>query len=97
MILVDPSGIGCWSAESFNQNKFSCCTIMTNRLVEFEPSLELCIRTALTLNELMPGTERYIQSVVQQTALSQRDRALLDLLYDALQDGCIRRVDEQKG
>jgi hypothetical protein len=65
---------------------------MMNRLIEFEPNLELCIRAALASNELMPGTERYIQSVAQQTDLSQRDRALLKLLYDALQDGCIRRV-----
>lgn len=68
-----------------------------NRLVGFEPSLELCIRAAFASSELMPGTERYIQSVAQETALSQRDRALLSLLYDALQDGCIRRVHEQKG
>lgn len=65
---------------------------MINRLIEFEPSLEVCIRAALVSSELTPGTERYIQSIAQESSLSQRDRGLLALLYDALQEGHIRRV-----
>ena len=64
-----------------------------NPVIDFNPSLEACIRAALASKELMPGTERYIQSVAQSVPLSQRDRDLLAMLYDALQEGCIRRVD----
>lgn len=57
------------------------------------PNLEACIRAALDAHQLMPGTERYIESVIRQKPLSQRDRDLLRLLNDAIQDGCIARVN----
>jgi hypothetical protein len=54
--------------------------------------LECCVRTALELGELSPGLEMQIEQWQSHCNLSERDRALLEILYGALADGCIRRV-----
>lgn len=54
--------------------------------------LECCIRTALELGELSPGAQSCISQLVSDGNLSERDRALLSLLKDAIADGCIHQV-----
>lgn len=54
--------------------------------------LECCIRTALELGELSPGAQSCISQLVSGGNLSERDRALLSILQDAIEDGCIRQV-----
>ncbi|MBD1849663.1 hypothetical protein [Leptolyngbya sp. FACHB-711] len=55
-------------------------------------SLEACIRQALEQGELTPGLEIRIEQIVEQGNLTERDRQLLQLLQDAIQDDCIRRA-----
>jgi hypothetical protein len=54
--------------------------------------LEVCIRCSLETGELTPGMAAHIHGLATQPSLSKRDRTLLQLLEDALQSGCIRRV-----
>ncbi|MCU0571098.1 MAG: hypothetical protein MUF49_31600 [Oculatellaceae cyanobacterium Prado106] len=53
-------------------------------------SLEDCIRTALDQGELSPELKHQISNHVLIGNLSQHDQALLRILEDAIQDGCIR-------
>lgn len=55
-------------------------------------SIEQIIQTALDLGELSPGAEAQVQRQLLAGAIGERDRALIDLLQDALQSGYIRRV-----
>lgn len=54
--------------------------------------LEGCIRTALSAGQLSPGAQRFIEQLVAQGKLSQRDANLLSILNDAIKDGCVQRV-----
>ncbi len=54
--------------------------------------LECYVRTALELGELSPGAQSCISQLVSDGNLSDRDRALLSILRDAIADGCIRQV-----
>lgn len=63
----------------------------SSNYLEFDP-LEACVRTALELGELSPGLEAQIKHWAVRKPLSERDLKLLDLLQDALEDGCICRV-----
>jgi hypothetical protein len=54
--------------------------------------LEFCIRSALELGELTPALETQINAWVAKGRLSVRDRTMLTILEDAIQEGCIRRV-----
>lgn|GEM_PF-5888234 len=56
-----------------------------------EMSLETCVRQALEQGELNTALETRIQQIVDQGNLTDRDRQLLELLLDAIQDDCIRR------
>lgn len=56
------------------------------------PVLEACIRTALELRELSPGLESHIRDWANRHPLSEQDQTLLQLLQDAIDAGCIRRV-----
>ncbi|MGG6293136.1 hypothetical protein ACQ4M4_01830 [Leptolyngbya sp. AN02str] len=51
--------------------------------------LESCIRSALDAGELTPSAQQRIQDLVDCSELTQRDHALLDLLNDAIADGCV--------
>jgi hypothetical protein len=55
-------------------------------------SIEQIIQTALDLGELSPGAEAQVQRQLLAGTIGERDRALIDLLQDALQSGYIRRV-----
>jgi hypothetical protein len=55
-------------------------------------NLEFWIRSALTFGELPPSVEAKIQHLIQTDQLSAHDRTLLEILRDAIQDGCIRRI-----
>ncbi|MGJ3254107.1 MAG: hypothetical protein ACFE0J_23685 [Elainellaceae cyanobacterium] len=54
--------------------------------------LETYIRTALTVGELTPAVEAQIKQIIRVGNLSRRDCALLSILRDAIQDGCIQRL-----
>jgi hypothetical protein len=54
--------------------------------------LEFCIRAALELGELTPALDKQINEWIAKGRLSMRDRTMLNILQDAIQDGCIRRV-----
>ena len=53
--------------------------------------VESWIRTALELRELSPGMEAQIQAWVAQCKLSEHENRLLNVLFDALEAGYIRR------
>lgn len=57
----------------------------------FNP-LEACVRTALEIGELSPGLEAQIKHWATRQCISDHDRQLLEILQDALEDGCICRV-----
>lgn len=73
----------------------NCCMLSTlntsSNCLEFDP-LETCVRTALELGELSPGLETQIKHWASRRQLSERDRKLLMILQDAVEDGCICRV-----
>lgn len=54
--------------------------------------LESQVRTALDSGELSPGLEVQIRAWASRYTLSERDRTLLQILQDAIESGCIRRV-----
>jgi len=54
--------------------------------------LETYIRDALTVGELTPAVEAQIKRIIHVGNLSRRDCALLAILRDAIQDGCIQRL-----
>ncbi len=54
-------------------------------------SIEFFVRNALNCGVLVPAAEAQIQRLVQRGGLSERDRSLLAILRDAIQDGCIQR------
>ncbi|MBE9177336.1 hypothetical protein IQ268_01950 [Oculatella sp. LEGE 06141] len=54
--------------------------------------LEYCVRSALAVGELSPAVESHIKRIVVDGNLTPRDRTLLDILRDAIQDGCVRRI-----
>jgi DNA-binding TFAR19-related protein (PDSD5 family) len=54
--------------------------------------LERYVRTALERGELSPAVESQISYLAGMGVLSDRDHNLLRVLYDAIQDGCVRRV-----
>jgi hypothetical protein len=56
-------------------------------------SIEACIRSALETGELLPGVESQIQKIQFSSELTEKDICLLQLLQDAIQSGCIRRLD----
>lgn len=56
-------------------------------------SLEDCIRTALEIGELPPVLNQQIQSLTRGY-LSEREQKLLQLLEDAIQDGCIQVTND---
>jgi hypothetical protein len=55
--------------------------------------LRTCIRTILGNGEILPGMELYLQRRIATGNLSAEETSLLSILQDAIQDGCIRRVD----
>jgi hypothetical protein len=63
----------------------------SSNYLEFDP-LEACVRTALELGELSPGLENQIKHWATRRQLSEYDRQLLEILQDAIEDGCICRV-----
>ncbi|MGJ3246013.1 MAG: hypothetical protein ACFE0I_08070 [Elainellaceae cyanobacterium] len=54
--------------------------------------LETYVRDALTVGELTPAVETQIKQMIHMGNLSRRDFALLSILRDAIQDGCIQRL-----
>ena len=54
-------------------------------------SIEFFVRNALNSGILLPAAEAQLQRLVTQGSLSDRDRSLLAILKDAIQDGCIQR------
>jgi len=54
--------------------------------------VEPIVRMALEFGELTPGAEAQVRWLLLCGKLGSRDRALLCLLQDAIQDGCVRRV-----
>ncbi|NJR59150.1 MAG: hypothetical protein HC769_10035 [Cyanobacteria bacterium CRU_2_1] len=54
--------------------------------------LESYIRTAVELGEITPAMEAQIKKFAERGNLSDRNQRLLQILHDALQDGCIQRV-----
>lgn len=70
-------------------------TLDTNsNYLEFNP-LEACVRMALEIGELSPGLEAQIKDWTTRKRLSDHDRQLLEILQDALEDGCICRVSAE--
>jgi hypothetical protein len=53
-----------------------------------DQSLEECIRTALELGELSSALKARI-STLSQAGVTDREQVLLQILQDAIQDGCI--------
>jgi len=60
-----------------------------------DANLEFCVRNALATGELSPATSAYIQQVSGISNLTRRDRTLLAILQDAIQEGCVQRVEPQ--
>jgi hypothetical protein len=54
-----------------------------------DQSLEECIRTALELGELSSALKTRI-SDLSEAGLTDREQVLLQILQDAIQDGCIQ-------
>lgn len=54
--------------------------------------LEFCVRNALHVGELSPAAQQHIQRLVDAGNLSSRDFALLAILSDAIEDGCIHKL-----
>lgn len=54
--------------------------------------LESWIRSVLELRELSPGMEAQIQDWVAQCELSEHENRLLNVFFDALEAGYIRRA-----
>lgn len=54
--------------------------------------LESHIRTALEIGELSPGLETTIRAWANRYILTERDQTLLQILQDAIESGCVRRV-----
>lgn len=67
---------------------------MVNCLSSYSQTFELeyYIRLALETGELSPGMEASIQRAIACNQLTPRDAKLLQLLKDAINDGCIRRI-----
>jgi hypothetical protein len=57
--------------------------------------LEFCVRNALATGELSPATSAYIQQVRGTSNLTRRDRTLLAILQDAIQEGCVQPIAPQ--
>ncbi|NJN57443.1 MAG: hypothetical protein HC879_08035 [Leptolyngbyaceae cyanobacterium SL_5_9] len=57
--------------------------------------LEFCVRNALATGELSPAISAYIQQVRGTSNLTRRDRTLLAILQDAVQEGCVQPIDPQ--
>lgn len=61
-----------------------------------DANLEFCVRNALATGELSPATYAYIQQLTGTAGtanLTRRDRTLLAILKDAIQDGCVQQVE----
>ncbi len=56
-------------------------------------SIESLVRAALSIGELSPAAEIEINNLVVRGNLSTLDCTMLAILRDAIQDGCIRRLD----
>jgi hypothetical protein len=54
-------------------------------------SLEACIRMALESGELSSSLKAQINSLTQE-AVTAREQVLLQILQDAIQDGCIQEA-----
>jgi hypothetical protein len=67
----------------------------TNNYIEMN-NIEAYVRNALTFKELSPGAEAQINQLKASGNLSVRELTLLAILRDAIQDGCIRRVEVSK-
>jgi hypothetical protein len=62
-------------------------TAMLNSQTNPTQSLEDCIRTALEKGEISMGLKAQISDLNRDA--TDRERALLQILQDAIQDGCI--------
>lgn len=55
-----------------------------------QSQLEECIRSALETGFLPPGMAAYACHLLAEPTLSDRDRTLLQILHDAIEDGCVQ-------
>lgn len=55
-------------------------------------ALEQCIRQALASRQMSSRLEAEIQSLVLSKSLSRIEKMLLDILNDAVKEGCVNRV-----
>lgn len=68
-------------------------TVTSSDCAHLETNLvEPIVRTALEFGELTPGAEAQVRWLLTCGKLGARDRSLLCLLQDAIQDGCVRRI-----
>ncbi|NJL36873.1 MAG: hypothetical protein HC840_05325 [Leptolyngbyaceae cyanobacterium RM2_2_4] len=58
-------------------------------------NLEFCVRNALATGELSPATSAYVRQVRDMSNLTRRDRTLLAILQDAIQEGCVQPIEPQ--
>jgi hypothetical protein len=66
-------------------SNLSCSQLETN-------FVEPIVRVAIEGGELAPGAEAQVRWLMLRGELGERDRALICLLQDAIQAGCVRRV-----
>jgi hypothetical protein len=60
-------------------------------------SIEQVVRSAVELGELSPGAEAQVQRLMLSREMTVRDRSLVRLLHDAIEEGCVQRVGRAEG